>query len=76
MIAAGLRELHNKAINFGLLNPWAIRFDKSSAMYLDMVWPVNKHITKINIDVVDSRYAHYIGMLDIIKLLKFSRAVL
>lgn len=63
LIVAGLRELHLKSINFCLLNPWVIKFDRQSALHLDMLWCVNKHLTKVNIDCVDSRYANYLGTL-------------
>lgn len=61
LIAAGLRELHSKSITVGLLNPWAIKFDKASSVYFDILWCVNKYVSQINIDAIDPRYAHYIG---------------
>lgn len=61
MIAAAVEHLHAKDIFISTLNPWMIRLDQSTIMYIDLIWCLCTHVKSLDIQKIDLKVASYIG---------------
>lgn len=61
MMAAAVEHLHLKDIFISTLNPWMVRLDQSTVLYIDLIWCICTHITALNIEKIDPKISSYIG---------------
>lgn len=61
MIVAGIDQIHSKNVLLGLLTPWKICLDIKTTIFIDLVWCINKNISKFPVDTLDCRFTQYLA---------------
>jgi len=61
LIAAGVAQLHERSLVLTILNPWNVKLDRNSALYIDVVWCIVKHIRKVDVSQVHVRFLPFLG---------------
>ena len=67
MIAA-IKDLHKNNLFMGTLNTSMIRFDDKTALYIDLIWTIQKEVKFVHAEAIDAIHVSYMGRLTSLQL--------